>query len=124
MVDLLIKNLKKIGYPIFLQGSILADEPYPDSFFTFWNSTTESQGFYDNGESAIKWVYTIAFYSTNPITVNTVLLTAKQLLKNKGFIISGNGFDVLSDEKTHTGRGLTVQYLQTKKEELRGNFEN
>ena len=122
MVDLLIKNLKKIGYPIFLQGSILADEPYPDSFFTFWNSTTESQGFYDNNESAIKWVYTIAFYSTNPLAVNTVLLTAKQLLKNKGFIISGNGFDVLSDEKTHTGRGLTVQYLQTKKEELRGNF--
>lgn len=122
MVDLLIKNLKKIGYPIFLQGSILADEPYPDSFFTFWNNTTESQGFYDNNESAIKWVYTIAFYSTNPITVNTVLLTAKQLLKNEGFIISGNGFDVLSDEKTHTGRGLTVQYLQTKKEELREIF--
>ena len=124
MVDLLIKNLKKIGYPIFLQGSILADEPYPDSFFTFWNNTTDSQSFYDNNESAIKWVYTIAFYSTNPITVNTVLLTAKQLLKKNGFIISGNGFDILSDEKTHTGRGLTVQYLQTKKEELRRNFEN
>ncbi len=115
MVDLLIKNLKKIGYPVFLQGSILADEPYPDSFFTFWNSTTDGQSFYDNDESAINWVYTIAFYSTNPLTVNTVLLTAKQLLKKKGFIISGGGFDMLSDEKTHTGRGLIVQYLQTKK---------
>ena len=122
MVDLLIKNLKKIGDPIFLKGSILAHEPYPDSFFTFWNNTTDSQSFYDNNESAIKWVYTIAFYSTNPITVNTVLLTAKQLLKKNGFIISGNGFDILSDEKTHTGRGLTVQYLQTKKEELREIF--
>ena len=123
MVDLLIKNLKKIGYPIFLQGSILADEPYPDSFFTFWNSTTDSQSFYDNDESTIKWVYTIAFYSTNPITVNAVLLTAKQLLKKEGFIINGSGFDLLSDEKTHTGRGLIVQYLQTKKEEeLRGSF--
>lgn len=123
MVDLLIKNLKKIGYPVFLQGSILADQPYPDSFFTFWNSTTDSQSFYDNDESAINWVYTIAFYSTNPITVNTVLFTAKQMLKRAGFIVSGGGFDLLSDEKTHTGRGLIVQYLQTKKEEeLRGSF--
>ena len=124
MVDLLIKNLKKIGYPVFLQGSLLADEPYPESFFTFWNSSTDSQGFYDNNESAIKWIYTIAFYSTDPLVVNSVLLMVKQILKKKGFIVNGSGFDLLSDEKTHTGRGLIVQYLQTKKEELRGNFEN
>jgi len=44
--------------------------------------------------------------------VNTILLQAKAALKAAGFIPDGSGHDVLSDESTHTGRGLTLLYIE------------
>lgn len=112
MVDLLIETLETLGYPVKLQGSILPDEPYPDSFFTFWNDSADGTGFYSNEEGAITWTYSVNFYSTDPLLVNSKLLEAKALLKSAGFTVTGAGYDVASDEPTHTGRGITVYYLQ------------
>ena len=52
------------------------------------------------------------FYSSDPSLVNTKLLEAKALLKAQGFIVSGKGHDVMSDEPTHTGRGINVQKIE------------
>ena len=41
MEDKLIEILEAFGVPVFLQGSLADDEPYPDSFFTFWNDDSE-----------------------------------------------------------------------------------
>ena len=112
MEDLLISTLEALGYPVKLQGSMLPDEPYPDSFFTFWNDSADGQSFYSNTENIITWAYSVNFYSTNPLLVNSKLLEAKQLLKIAGFTVTGAGYDVASDEITHTGRGITVYYLQ------------
>ena len=38
--------------------------------------------------------------------------TAKSLLKAAGFVIRGAGYSVMSDEPTHTGRGITVLYRE------------
>lgn len=112
MVDLLISVLETLGYPVKLQGSMLPDETYPDSFFTFWNDSADGESFYSNTEAAITWAYSVNFYSTDPVAVNTELLEAKALLKSAGFIVTGAGYDVASDEVTHTGRGISVYYRQ------------
>lgn len=112
MEDLLISVLETLGYPVKLQGSLLPDEPYPNSFFTFWNDSADGQSFYSNTEGAITWAYSVNFYSVDPLLVNTKLLEAKTLLKESGFTVTGAGYDVMSDEITHTGRGITVYYLQ------------
>ena len=52
------------------------------------------------------------FYSNDPLLVNTVLLEAKQMLKAVGFIPDGSGYDVVSDEPTHTGRGMNFSFIQ------------
>lgn len=108
MEDRLIEILESLGYPVFLQGSLLPDEPYPDSFFTYWNDSTEGSSFYDNDENSIIWSYSVNFYSNDPLKVNSVLLEIKPHLKKAGFIVTGAGYSVASDEVTHTGRGIDV----------------
>lgn len=112
MEDLLISTLEALGYPVRLQGSLLPDESYPDHFFTFWNDSADGTSFYSNNEGAIVWAYSVNFYSNDPLMVNTKLLEAKQLLKDAGFIVTGAGYDIPSDEPTHTGRGIDALYRQ------------
>ena len=112
MEDLLISTLEALGFPVKLQGSLLPDEPYPDSFFTFWNDSADGTSFYSNDEGAILWSYSLNFYSNDPLLVNTKLVEAKRLLRNAGWIVSGAGYDVPSDKATHTGRGISLLYRQ------------
>lgn len=111
MEDLLIDVLETFGYPVRLQGSLAEDEPYPDHFFTFWNAYSDSDGYYDNDETQIIYDYDVNFYSVDPVMTYDILREAKKRLKAHGFIISGDGHSVVSDETTHDGRGMTVQYL-------------
>lgn len=118
MEDLLIELLTLcFHYPVRRQGSILEDEPYPDNFFTFWNNASDGYGFYDNDETQIIYNYDVNFYSVDPERVYSVLRQAKKILKENGFECWGDAHDVLSDEPTHSGRGITVEYLKNLQEE-------
>ena len=118
MEDLLISTLEALGYPVMLQGSLLPEESYPDHFFTYWNDSADGSSFYSNTEGAILWAYSLNFYSVDPELVSNVFKdlkdtpTAKKLLKSAGFTVSGAGYDVPSDEPTHTGRGISLLYRQ------------
>ena len=68
--------------------------------------------FYDNKENSYIWDFDLNFYSSDPNLVNTKLLEAKKKLKEKGFIVRGKGYDVASDEPTHTGRGINVLKIE------------
>lgn len=115
MKDKLETLLLTFGYPVRLQGSMSEEESYPPSFFTVWNNSTEDMAFYDNASSACVWDFDINFYSSDPALVNEVPLLVIQLLRRNGFIIDGQGYDVMSDEISHTGRGLNALYEQKKK---------
>lgn len=112
--DLLIKTLSAVfpEYQVYLQGSLSDSDGYDEAFFTFWNNYANDASFYDNAETQTIWSFDVNFYATDPVLVNTVLLEAKKALKTVGFIPDGSGHDVASDEDTHTGRGLTVLFLQ------------
>jgi hypothetical protein len=118
MVDvknLLINTLKnEFNLPVIQQGSMSMDDVYPSAFFTFWNNSTTDDAFYDDTESETIWDFDLNYYSDDPTSVNTILLEAKTLLKGVGFIVNGSGHDVLSDEKTHTGRGINLLFIQRK----------
>ena len=110
--DILINVLETFKFPVRRQGSLLPDEPYPDNFFTFWNSDTNSEKYYDNSENIYVYNFSVNFYSNNPENVYSTLRAAIKKLKAAGFIISGDGYDVASDEKTHDGRGVNALYVQ------------
>lgn len=108
MEDELIEILSAFGYPVYRQGSLSDDEAYPTTFFTFWNYDTPDHEHYDNDSYGWEWNFNIYVYSNDPETVYSLLQEARTRLKEKGWIIQGKGFDVDSDEPTHTGRGLNV----------------
>lgn len=112
MKTLLYETLEPLGYPIFQQGSFAEDDIYPESFFTYWNNETYGTEHYDNNDNSCVWDFDLNFYSYRVDLVDTVLLNAKSLLKQAGFIVNGKGYDVVSDEPTHTGRGINVLKIE------------
>lgn len=112
MKDALITLLGTFGYPVRLQGSLAEDEAYPESFFTFWNNDSSDNHHYDNNAIDWAWDFDVNFYSTSPALVNSVLLEARKLLRANGWIVSGKGHDVDTDEPTHTGRSINAVYIE------------
>ena len=112
MIDTLIELLETFGYDVYRQGSLTPDQPYPDTFITFWNPETPFHNFYDNVDFGEVWTVNIYVYSNDPERTFSLLDEIRILLKQNGWIINGAGYDVISDESTHTGRGLDVQFLK------------
>ncbi len=114
MEDRLIELLETINKNVFRQGSVGA---YPDSFFTFWCNDSFDGNHYDNQEISVIESFDVNAYSTDPATTYSMLAQARTLLKQNGFIISGTGYDVPTDEVTHTGRGMTASFNKYKTQE-------
>lgn len=112
MTDILIQMLESFGFPVMRQGSLPSGQAYPDTFFTFWNSEEDGHSFYDNDTAAVVYDYNVNVYSTDPAEAYSLLEAARKLLKENGWIISTRGYDVPSDEITHFGRGMDVEYLK------------
>ena len=112
MREALYELLTSFGFPVFLQGTLAKDDPYPDSFFTFWNDSTNDLTHYNNDAIAFVWAFTVYFYSNDPELVNTMMESVRSLLKSNSWNMTGVGYDVPSDEQSHTGRALEVFYVQ------------
>ena len=112
MDENLIALLETFGYPVYRQGSLSDTDIYPDSFFTFWNNDSPDHSHYDNTDYGTEWDFDVNFYSNNPDLTYSVLLEARTLLKENGWVIPEKGHDVMSDEPTHTGRGITALFLE------------
>lgn len=111
MEDQLIELLESLGYQVYRQGSFIEDQKYPDSFFTFWNTDSPDHAHYDNSDYLANWEYDVNFYSVDPELTYSVLSNARKLLKENRWIVPSRGYDVYSDENTHTGRGMQAIFL-------------
>jgi hypothetical protein len=112
MEDNLIALLESFKYPVIRQGSLAPEDAYPETFFTFWNNSSSDWSHYNNNETGWIWSFDVNFYSNNPTLVNTKLDEARALLKTNGWIIDGRGYDLATDEVTHTGRGMVALYIE------------
>ena len=103
MKTLLIQTLETFGYPVHLQGSMAEDEAYPQSFITFLTIGSYNGADFDNQTYAIEWMFQVAFFSSDPLLVASVPKEIRKALKDAGFIPTGAGRDLPSEEPTHTG---------------------
>lgn len=109
LIDLLKDEFK---YPVKQQGSMSENETYPDHFFTIWNNDVPEGSHYDNKPVSFIWDFDVNFYSIDPEKVNKIMLEVRVLLTANGFVVNGKGYDVASDEPTHTGVGINVFYVE------------
>ena len=103
MKSLLNNTLLKLGYPVYLQGTINANEAYPESFITFFTVYSQDAANYDDDTRAVQWRFQVAFYSANPNLVKSEPPKIRIALKAAGFIPLGRGRDIPSDVPSHTG---------------------
>jgi len=112
--DLLIVTLETSGLSVWRQGSLPESVEYPDRFYTYWLNYSDGSSYYDNAEALTEWDFDVYCYASNPQAMADAVETGMSLLKAAGFIIGGRGWDVASDQKTHTGRGFSATYLENR----------
>lgn len=115
MEDILIELLGAFGFPVYRQGS--APEEYPADFFTFWNTSEDGLAYYDNQVVRVGYAFDVNFYSNNSANTYDYLRRARKLLQENGWTIIRRGYDMSSDEPTHTGRGMEVVFQKNEQEE-------
>lgn len=91
------------GKTLFLHGTMNPDDPYPETFVTFWTDDVPDGVHFDNATGSYDWAFSVILYSSNPAIVNTKPNEVRSALKAAGFIPQGKGQDAPSDEQTHTG---------------------
>lgn len=113
MKNKLIAVLSQYGFPVMLQGTLNPEEDYPETFITFWTDDTSDGAHFENETSSFDWAFSVMLYSSNPETVNTLPATIRAELKAAGFIPQGKGFDIPSDNPTHTGWAMEFIITET-----------
>lgn len=111
MEDALIEILESFEKPVYRQGSLSNDDTYPETMITFWNDDSPDHAHYDNNVYGTSWQYTVYVYSTDPAVTYSLITSIRAALKAAGWVVPGSGYDVQSDEQTHTGRGITCNFL-------------
>lgn len=112
MEDALITILESFKYPVYRQGSMSNDTAYPATFITFWNNDSPDHAHYDNTEYGTNWDYNVYVYSSDPSLPYSLMSDIRTALKAAGWIVTSKGFDVASDEATHTGRAIECIYME------------
>lgn len=102
----------KLGLPYSRQGSYDSSEDYPASFFTFWNSDTPEESYYDNTSTKAVWIWYIYFYTKNASIFYSKMDEFIALAKKKGFITEGRGNDIPSDRPDYFGRVVRIKFIE------------
>ena len=68
MKQILLNVLNTFGYPVFLQGSLGENDPFPPAFFTFYINDSADISF-DNTDEYCTYQMQVIFYANDPMTV-------------------------------------------------------
>lgn len=87
---LIFDDLADLNIPIYAEGD--APENLPDNYFTYSEDYTADNLNADNKTKEIRYEFTLKYYTKNAETLYSGLTAAMELLKSKGYIISGVGY--------------------------------
>lgn len=100
------------GTPFSRQGSYEADEELPNSFYTFFNTNSEYNGYYGNKPSRCDWTWIVFYYTNDPATIYSGMEDFLNKAKEHGFVVKGRGKDIASGEPNYYGRMATIEFIE------------
>lgn len=103
---------EETGRPYSRQGSYGDDEELPETFYTFWNQSSELDGWYGNKASKRIWEWNIFYYTSNPELIYSGLDDFLNKAKSLGFIIKDSGRDITTGEVGYYGRFTTISFVE------------
>ena len=106
----LFELFEEIGLPYFRQGS-LSDEDYQPSFFTFWNTDTTNDSFYDDKEHRYIEYVQIGFYTNDINKIYSVMDDFIKRAEARGFVVDGRARDADADKPNYFGRICFIRII-------------
>lgn len=104
------EDLADLEAPIYQQGS--APEALPDSFYTIWNNYTGDNTNADNAAKSYEYEWQLIYYTKNYSTIFSGIAAAKTLLKSKGYIVGGLGYDFGGQYKDWAARAIDIAKIE------------
>lgn len=108
VIDLLVSTLETLNFPVFMQGTFSGAE-YPESFITYIVDSYDDRAHYDDAPDSWTFSATVIFYSRDPAKLFSIPAEIRTTLQNAGFIPTGKGYNIFSDDPNFTG--WTNEYL-------------
>lgn len=107
----IVPLLESFNLPVFIQGDMPEDMPYPDLFITYtWFSSSDLWRF-DNKATATQYTCQVTVYGNAPNNIDETVEALTDLLLKNGYSKSGGGRLIPSDEKTHLGWTNDYYYI-------------
>lgn len=113
MIDIK-KDLEETGLMVRQQGTVPSN--MPDSYITYWSDTSTDNLNVDNKAVSVDYPFTVIFYTTDWENIYSRFEEIISLLKSKGYVMDGMGYDVPSGLDDYSARCIEV----TKTEKLGG----
>lgn len=83
-------DLETLNIPVYAEGD--APKELPEEYITINEDYSSDHVSADNKPKEILYEFTLKYYTTNAETLYNRLIEAMQLLKSKGYIVSGVGY--------------------------------
>lgn len=115
MDDLLIETLETLGYDVIKQGSLDADNEYPEAFFTYFNWDSPRDKYYDNKHKSVTYYYQIQFYSSDVKTIDKTLEEVILLLEQNNFNLDSDPTDGYSDIPNYICKSFEINIEKRRK---------
>lgn len=112
IIDNFYAVLNSFNFPVYIQGTMGEDEPYPNDFLTYWITDSQGNTYYDNAANTTDWSVNVIFYTNNIEKIKTVIPQLVKSLEENGFLINGKGQMIASDEETHIGWIVEALYAE------------
>ena len=109
MIDI-YKDLEETGLKVWKQGTVPDD--MPDSYITVWNDDSEDNLNVDNKTKRVEYSFTVIYYTKDWESLYTRFESIISLLKEKGYVIDGQGFDIDSGLDDYDARCVEVSKIE------------
>lgn len=111
MIDI-YADIEAAGLVVYQQGTAPAAENLPATFATVWQDYSGDTLHADNKAVQCRHEWTVIYYAKDTQTIYSGLRAVINALKQRGYLISGQGYDVATSWQGYDARAVDVVIIE------------